>query len=70
ARDCLGQSLINMEEAGLLPYLRLPIHDEVVYSAPKAEAQDIARAIEQCMTFDLFGVPIQADSKVGGRDWG
>lgn len=70
ARDCLGQSLINMEEAGLLEYLRLPIHDEVVYSAPEREAQDIARAIERCMTFDLFGVPIQADSKVGGRSWG
>jgi DNA polymerase-1 len=70
ARDCLGQSLLNMEEAGLLDYLRLPIHDEVVGSAPAAEARDIVREIERCMTFDLMGVPIVATGDVGGRSWG
>lgn len=70
ARDCLGQSLINLEESGLLPYLRLPIHDEVLASVPKAEAQDLAREIERCMTFDLFGVPIEAEAEVGKRSWG
>lgn len=70
ARDVLGQSLLNIENAGLLPHLRLPIHDEVVYSAPAADAPDIAREIERCMTFDLFGVPITADSKLGKRSWG
>jgi DNA polymerase-1 len=70
ARDVLGQSLINIEEAGLLPYMRLPIHDEVLASVPQAEAQDIARAIESCMTFDLFGVPIEAEAEIGRRSWG
>jgi DNA polymerase-1 len=70
ARDCLGQSLINMEDAGLLDYLRLPIHDEVVGSVPAAEAQDIVREIERCMTFDLFGVPIVAGGEIKGRSWG
>ncbi|MGW6638513.1 DNA polymerase [Streptomyces cyaneofuscatus] len=70
ARDCLGQALINMEEAGLLPYLRLPVHDEVIASAPAAEAIDVGRAIGECMTFDLFGVPIESDPEVGGRSWG
>jgi DNA polymerase-1 len=70
ARDCLGQSLINLENAGLLDALRLPIHDEVLASVPAAEAQDYAREIESCMTFDLFGVRIEADSEVGKRSWG
>jgi DNA polymerase-1 len=70
ARDCLGQALINMEDAGLLDYLRLPIHDEVVGSAPAADAQDIVREIERCMTFDLFGVPIVAGGEIKGRSWG
>ncbi|AUG87305.1 DNA polymerase I [Streptomyces phage Rowa] len=70
ARDCLGQSLINLEAAGMLPYLRLPIHDEVLASAPERDAKDIARTIEQCMTFDLFGVPIEAEAEVGKRSWG
>jgi len=70
ARDVLGQSLLNMEEAGLLDALRLPIHDEVLASVPEREAADYAREIERCMTFDLFGVPIVADSEIGKRSWG
>src|SRR5690606_25125698 len=70
ARDCLGQSLINLEEAGLLPYLRLPIHDEVLASVPRGEAEDLAREIERCMTFDLYGVPIEAEAEIGQRSWG
>jgi DNA polymerase-1 len=70
ARDVLGQALIHMEEKGLLPFLRLPIHDEVLASVPKADAQEIAREIERCMTFDLKGVPIVAEAEIGGRSWG
>jgi DNA polymerase-1 len=70
ARDCLGQSLINMEEAGLLDTMRLPIHDEILASVPQAEASDYAREIEKCMTFDLYGVPIEAAAEIGQRSWG
>lgn len=70
ARDCLGQSLINLEERGLLDTLRLPIHDEVLASVPEREADDYARAIAECMTFDLYGVPIEAEAEVGKRSWG
>jgi len=70
ARDCLGQALIHAEEAGLLPYMRLPIHDEILASAPKGEAEEIAREFERCMTFDLMGVPIVAEAEIGGRSWG
>lgn len=70
ARDVLGQALINMDEAGLLPYLRLPIHDEVLASVPAADAQELAHEIKACMTMDLGGVPITADSEIGGRSWG
>ncbi len=70
ARDVLGQSLINIEEAGLLHTLRLPIHDEVLASVPQGEAAEYAQAIQDCMTFDLFGVPIEAEAEVGMRSWG
>jgi len=70
ARDCLGQSMLNAEEAGLLPYLRLPVHDEFVWSAPAGQAEEISLEIEKSMTFDLFGVPIVASSEIGGRSWG
>ena len=70
ARDCLGQSLINMEEQGLLPYMRLPIHDEVLCSVPEADSGAFAESIRDAMTFDLFGVPIEAEAEVGRRSWG
>jgi len=70
ARDVLGQALIHMDEKGLLPFLRLPIHDEVLASVPRGEAEEVAREIERCMTFDLMGVPIISEAEVGGRSWG
>jgi DNA polymerase-1 len=70
ARDVLGQALIDMHEQGLTQYLRLPIHDEVVASVPAGEATELARAIEECMTMDLFGVHIAAEAEIGGRPWG
>jgi len=70
ARDVLGQALITMDESGLLPYLRLPIHDEVVASVPKADAEELTREIERCMRMNLGGVPIDAEGEIGGRSWG
>ncbi|MEV8015664.1 DNA polymerase [Streptomyces sp. NPDC086554] len=70
ARDVLGQAMINMREAGLLDYMKLPIHDEIVFSAPESEAKDVAREFERCMTMDLFGVPVVAKADLGGRSWG
>jgi DNA polymerase-1 len=70
ARDCLGQSMINMREAGLLDYLRLLVHDETLASVPAADAEELMREITRCMTLDLGGVPIDADGEIGGRSWG
>jgi DNA polymerase-1 len=70
ARDVLGQAMLNMRDAGLLEYMKLPIHDEIVFSAPKSDAKDIAREFERCMTMDLYGVPVVAAADLGGRSWG
>jgi DNA polymerase-1 len=70
ARDVLGQAMVNIDDRGLLPYLRLVIHDETLVSAPKAEAAEIAREIEDCMRMSIAGVPIDAEAEIGGRSWG
>ncbi len=71
ARDVLGQALINMDESGLLPYLRLPIHDEVLASVPRSQADEMAREIERCMSMTLGGVAITAGADTKGlRSWG
>lgn len=62
--------MLNMESAGLLEYCRLPIHDEVLASVPERESKEFAREFEQAMTFPIFGVPIDAESEIGGRSWG
>jgi len=70
ARDVLGQAMLNMRDAGLLEYMKLPIHDEIVFSAPKSDAKDIAREFERCMSMDLYGVPITAGADLGAHSWG
>lgn len=71
ARDVLGQALIEMDSAGLLPNLRLPIHDEVLASVPAREAADYSREIERCMSMTLGGVPITASAETKDlRSWG
>lgn len=70
ARDLLGQAMLNAEAAGLADLMRLPIHDEILASAPAADAREIAREFEKAMTMDLFGVPIVASADIGGRSWG
>ena len=70
ARDVLGQCMIEADTAGLTPYLRLPIHDELVGFAPRADAPEIAHELTRCMTMSLYSVPIVSKAKIGGRSWG
>ncbi|WP_282793693.1 DNA polymerase [Streptomyces sp. CC224B] len=70
ARDLLGQAMLNAEQAGIMEYCRLPIHDELLASVPACDAQELAQEFEKAMTMDLFGVPIVATADVGGRSWG
>ncbi|WP_338932656.1 DNA polymerase [Streptomyces netropsis] len=69
ARDTMGQALIDLEEKGLTRHLALWVHDEVLGSAPEAEAADIAREVAETVRMDLFGVPIGTDAEVYGRTW-
>lgn len=71
ARDVLCQALLDMDDAGLTDFLLLPIHDEVLGSAPADIAQDIANEVAKTMSMDFFGVRLDADPDgVGGRSWG
>ncbi|MFI8084325.1 DNA polymerase [Kitasatospora sp. NPDC086009] len=70
ARDVLCQALLDLDEAGLTEYLLLPVHDELVASAPELEAEEVAREIGKIMSMDFMGVPLDTDPDVGGRSWG
>lgn len=70
SRDVTARGLIKCDKAGLTPYLRLPIHDEVVASLPKEQAEDLAKEIGECLRTQVMGVDFITDPEVGGRSWG
>ncbi len=70
SRDVTGRALVRLHEAGFTPYLRLPIHDEVLASVPEAKAEWGAGEIARLMAEEMGPVFIGTDPDVGGRSWG
>lgn len=70
SRDVTCRALIRLHEAGFTPYLRLPIHDEIVASLPVEHAERGARKIAQIMREQLGAVLIDTDADVFGPSWG
>jgi DNA polymerase-1 len=70
SRDVTCRALIRLHEAGFTPYLRLPIHDEIVASLPEGKAEWGAREIGRLMAEQMGPVLIGTDPEVGKRSWG
>ncbi|MEV8056551.1 DNA polymerase [Streptomyces antimycoticus] len=74
ARDTMCQAIINLDAKGMTSYLTQWIHDEVIGTAPAAEAQDVAMEVAATVEMNLFGIPIRAgdpdpSKMVYGRSW-
>lgn len=70
ARDVIAESIVDIFDAGLGDHLMLPIHDEVLFQAPAADAEEVGREIGKIMTKPFFGVPLTASAEVYGKNWG
>lgn len=70
SRDITAQGLLRLHKAGFTPYLRLPIHDEVLASVPTGKADWGAKRIGELMATTFKGVHIGTDPEVAGRSWG
>ncbi|WP_025275011.1 DNA polymerase [Haloglycomyces albus] len=70
ARDLFTQSLIRLDRVGYTPYLRLPVHDEVLASVPEAAAVKAAAHIAEVMADVFESVPIATDAEIGEQSWG
>ncbi|AWY04950.1 DNA polymerase I [Rhodococcus phage WC1] len=70
SRDVTCRALLKLHDAGFTPYLRLPIHDEVVASVPEAKADWGAAEIGRLMAEQMGPVFIGTDPEVGLRSWG
>lgn len=69
-RDITARAILELDKAGLTPFMRLPVHDEIVMSVPKERAEEIAAQVARIMAFTYKGLTIPADSELGDRSWG
>jgi len=69
-RDITARALIELDKAGFTPYMRLPIHDEIVFSFPKERAEELTKTAAEIMAFTYKGLTIPADGEIGDRSWG
>ncbi|QGJ97326.1 DNA polymerase I [Mycobacterium phage Isca] len=70
SRDVTARALLRLHDAGFTPYLRLPIHDEILASVPAEHAEWGAKRIGELMAEQMGPVLIGTDPEVGGRSWG
>jgi DNA polymerase-1 len=72
AAELLKRALVRLDNAGLGEALVLPIHDEVIASVPKGDAEEAKRLIVQCMevTDGSYLVPLTAEAEGPLARWG
>src|SRR5690606_23646986 len=71
SRDLLAQAIVDIWAAGLGDHLLLPMHDELIAQAPRADAEEVIREIGRIMSrASFFGVPITSTPEVYGPSWG
>lgn len=68
-RELLVDGLIRCRNAGLLRYLKITVHDAVVFSFPKSNHEKLKREAEACFTTNFRGVPFPLTSGSPAHDW-
>ncbi|MCX4554105.1 DNA polymerase [Streptomyces sp. NBC_01500] len=70
ARDITVSTVLDLHEAGFTPYIRLIVHDEVVFSFPKERAAELTAQAEKIMEFNKQGIYVPAEGEIGEQSWG
>ncbi|MEU3351269.1 DNA polymerase [Streptomyces sp. NPDC037389] len=70
SRDITARALIELDRAGYAEFVRVPIHDELVFSFPADQAEELAEKTARIMETAINGLLIPVDSEIGGRSWG
>jgi DNA polymerase I-like protein with 3'-5' exonuclease and polymerase domains len=63
------QTIVNLAQAGLEEFMVCPVHDEVVFSIPEAELEDVRHTIAEVMPYNDLKVPVPADPSPGVKTW-
>lgn len=70
AADVLKNALEALFSAGLGDYINMPIHDEFVGQAPRADVADVAREVARVMQTTIGDMVLESDAEVYGPSWG
>jgi len=68
--EVLKLKIVEMSNAGLGDFFRLPVHDEVLFECPTEHAEEVRNIVEQVMPDrTTFKIPLTIESTIVGR-WG
>lgn len=68
-RELLVDGLIRCRKAGLLKYLKITVHDAVVFSFPRNNHEKLKSKAEACFTTKFREVPFPLTSGSPAHDW-
>jgi DNA polymerase-1 len=69
AGDIFKSTMVNLAKAGLAEYMVCPVHDEVVFSIPEDQLEDVTHVIAKTMPYNDLTVKVPADPSPGVEDW-
>ena len=71
AAEVFKSNLVKLDQADLTELLIVPVHDEIVLQAPREDAEEIKRIVQQCMTTtEGWSVPLTAGVDGPLETWG
>jgi DNA polymerase I-like protein with 3'-5' exonuclease and polymerase domains len=68
--DVLKSAIVRLDQAGLSQYIIAPVHDEVVFSFPKDEDEQMAKAASAAMEDHDWEIPLTVDTSGPFSHWG
>jgi DNA polymerase-1 len=72
AAELMKKAILRLDAAGYTEYLRMPIHDEMIFSLPLAGHEEAMKDIEELMSYcnGEFGVDLPAEPEGPLSRWG
>lgn len=71
AAEVFKSNLVKLDQAELTELLIVPVHDEIVLNAPRKDAEEIKRIVQQCMTTtEGWAVPLTSGIDGPMETWG
>lgn len=70
SRDITVSTALDLDRAGFTKYMRLIVHDEIVFSFPKERAEELTAQAAKIMEFNKMGIYVPAEGEIGEQSWG